>query len=175
MRKSLWIIPALFMVAAIVAPSVRADTVTFTCPGDPTNPAAGNPCFVAAPTAPDVTFSTLGTTLDITWNSQTFDLTLPGDWSDTDANVVWGASNGEFIAYDPERIIDPEGNFEPEPFTLINTSLPNGAGISEGGPLTFTPGTVAAPEPGTSVLMLLGIGALLVTRKRIGRGLPKAA
>ena len=166
MRKALWIVPALLVFATVVAPCARADTVTFTCPGDPANPAPGNPCFVAAPTAPDVSFP--GPTLVITWNSQTFDLTLPSDWSDTDANVVWGASNGLFIAYDPEHL------FEQEPFTFISTSLPSGEGISEGGPLTFTPGTVPAPEPGTSVLMLLGIGVLLVARKRIARGLPQA-
>lgn len=34
MRKSLWIMLAFLMVAAMVAPSVRADSVTFVCNGD---------------------------------------------------------------------------------------------------------------------------------------------
>src|SRR5271163_3246011 len=125
MRKFLWIILALFMFAAIVAPSVRADTVTFTCTGE----SGGGPCLVAVPTAPDVTFP--GPTLDITWAGQTFDITLPSDWADTDS-YFWGASNDFF------GIGDNNHEFDLEPFATINTTLPGIGGVSEGGIITFT-------------------------------------
>lgn len=160
MRKTMWMILALLL-GAVVAPCVRADSVTFTC-------YTLGVCVVAPPTAPDVTFSSSGTTLDITWYSQTFDVTLPGDWSDTDS-MYWGASNSEFIIGDNNHVFDLEPYVYP-----INTTLPSGAGISEGGPLTFTSGSVPTPEPGTSALMLLGIGLVLVMRKRIARGYPQA-
>jgi hypothetical protein len=38
----------------------------------------------------------------------------------------------------------------------------------EGGALLFTPATASTPEPGTVTLMLVGIGLVLVMRKRIG-------
>ena len=161
-----WILPALLMVAVLVSPSARADSATFTCTVDYNNPAPGNPCFVAAPTAPAAAFP--GPTLVITWYSQTFALTLPSDWKDTDANISWGASNDQFSIYDPEHPL------ELEPFVAVNTFLPSGEGMSEGGPVTFTPNTVPAPEPGISVLILFGIGFLLLTPKRFARGFPQA-
>lgn len=161
-KVSMWMVLTLLL-GAIVAPCVRADSVTFTC-------YTTGGCVAAPPTAPDVTFSASGTTLDITWYSQTFDLTLPSDWSDTDS-MYWGASNSDFIIGDNNHLADLEPSVYP-----INTTLPSGAGISEGGMIIFTPGTVApTPEPGTSALMLLGTGLVLVMRKLIARGLPQAS
>ena len=142
MRKGLWISALLFLFAVIVTPCAKADSVTFTCTVDYNNPAPGNPCFEAVPTAPDVTFQ--GPTLVITWYSQTFDLTLPSDWHDTDANISWGASNDQFSIYDPEH------PFEAEPLTGGHRPFcQDGTGMSEGGPLTFGPSIASAPEPGT--------------------------
>lgn len=156
-------------VLVIVTPRAQADTVTFTCTGDNNN--LGGACVEAAPTAPDVTFQ--GPTLEITWytagNPSPFDITLPTDWNDSDS-FFWLASNDFFL------ISDSEHPFDPEPFATINTNLPGFGGLSETGTLSFTPGSVPAPEPGTSALMLLGIGGLvLIMRKRITRSLPQAS
>ena len=163
MRKSLFIIPALFMVAALVAPCARADSVTFTCVAT-----EFVPCTVAAPTAPNVTFSSSGTTLDITWDSQKFDITLPSGWLATDS-FTWFASNNLFIISNTSLGVSPPVE------ASINTNSPDVN--DESGALTFTPGTVSTtPEPGTITLMLLGIGLVwLVMRKRIARGLLQAS
>ena len=170
MRKALWISTALLLFAAIVAPCVRADTATFTCPEDLSNPAPGNPCFEAAPTAPDVTFSSSGTPIDITWYGQAIDLVLPGDWTDSDT-YYWGASNQDFIIGIDRFTFDVEPGDYP-----IDTTLPTGAGISEGGAIIFGPNSppVGTPEPGTITLTLVGIGIVSVMRKRIARGLPQS-
>jgi len=161
MRKSMLIIPALLMAAAVVAPCVRADSVSFTCTGDNNNapvspPPYYGPCFEAAPTAPNVTFSSSGSTVDITWYSQTFTVTLPGTWQDTDS-YSWLASNMGFFIYD-----NTDGGIGVSSGT-INTNLPTGQGLSEFGTLTFTPGSGspgngATPEPDS--LLLLGTGLL---------------
>lgn len=160
MRKSLRMIPAFLIVAAMIAPRVRADSVTLTCNGDNNSP--GNVCFEAAPTAPNVTFSSSGTTLDITWYSQTFDLTLNSLWKDSDS-FSWLASNKGFFIFDNTQPFTVSASASP-----INTNLPDGTGISEFGTLSFTPGTggtgpSATPEPGTLLLLgsgLTGIGFL---------------
>ena len=84
MRKTMWMIFALLL-GAIVAPCARADSVTFTCVAT-----AYVSCPVAAPTAPNVTFPS--PTLDITWDSQTVDITLLSGWLDTDS-YSWFESN----------------------------------------------------------------------------------
>ena len=44
------------------------------------------------------------------------------------------------------------------------------------GSVTYgTPAPVTTPEPSSLALILLGLGALLVMRKRIGQGLPQAS
>ena len=168
MRKAMWVILAALLVA-VAAPFARADSVTFVCTNDNQNPGDGPPCLVAAPTAPDVTFSTSGTTLDITWNSQTFDITMPGDWNAPDS-FGWLSSNGIFLIFDNSH------PFDPQPNVPVNDLLPGFNNLSEQGTFSFAAGPVTnAPEPGTSALMLLGIGLVLVMRKRITRGLQQAS
>jgi hypothetical protein len=166
MRNSYCIIFAVLLVV-IAAPCPQADTFTFTCTTDGNNP--GGACVEAAPTAPNVTFQ--GPTLEITWytagNPSPFDITLPTDWHDTDS-FFWIASNNMF------GISDGNHPFDIEATAAINTNLPGFGGLSELGTLSFALGAVAAPEPGTSALMLLGIGLVLMMRKRIARGLPQA-
>jgi hypothetical protein len=174
MRKSLWIISALLVFAAIAAPCVRADSATFTCTGDSNDGFPYGPCLEATPTAPDVTFSTTGTTIDVSWytaaNPAPIAVTLPGTWNDTDL-YSWFASNDSFIIFD--HSILPTGST----YGDADTNLPSGAGLSEFGTLAFNGGssTASAPEPGTVTLMLVGIGLVLVMRKRIACGLPHAA
>lgn len=145
MPKTMWMILTLLL-GAIVAPCARADTVTFTCL---------DLCLAAAPTAPDVTFPS--PSLVITFDSQTLDLTLPSGDIDTDA-YTWFTSNNFFFIFDettpgaPGEVVDNSEFVE-----------------DEGGSVVFTPSaTVPTPEPGTVTLMLVGIGLVLVMRKRIG-------
>jgi hypothetical protein len=149
----MWTILAVLL-GAIVAPCVRADSVSFTC----------TLCQVPAPTAPDVTFS--GPTLDITWNSQTFDLVLPAGWLDSNS-FVWLASNGQFIIFDTTLPGDPSVD------VAINTTGPgNLGGLTDSGKLVFTTGTAPMPEPDAGGLMLIGLGLLglmMVMRNRTTR------
>lgn len=159
MRKSSWIILILLLVA-IVAPCAQAGSVsvTFTCTGDN---GFGGVCQEAAPTAPDVTFQ--GPTLEITWytaaNPSPIAVTLPSTWLVTDS-FSWFASNDSFFIFDK--------SIPGSVFGVADTNLPDGAGLSEFGTLTFTPGTggtgpSATPEPGTLLLLgsgLMGIGFL---------------
>src|SRR5882762_2629830 len=54
-------------------------------------------------------------------------------------------------------------------FTTILTQNANG-----GYDVTSAGWTISTPEPGTAVLMLVGIGLVLVMQKRIVKGLPQA-
>jgi hypothetical protein len=176
MRKTMWMI-LMLLVGAIVAPCVRADTVTFTCTGDnnngmPTPPFYG-PCLVAVPTAPNVTFPS--PTLDITWDSQSIDIPLPVAWPDDDS-YSWFASDNFFFIFNNSPMASP-GSVSADAITNL-PPVSSGFGLSEFGTLTFTPGsgTVAAPEPNTVTLMLIGIGLLgliMMMRKRTARGLPQ--
>jgi PEP-CTERM motif len=180
MRKTLWIVPALLIFATVVAPCVRADTVTFTCTGDnnvenPSPPPFQGPCVEATPIAPDVTFP--GPTLEISWytaaNPNPIDITLPSTSNIVDTAVYyWLASNSGFFIFD--SLGNGIGYAAADTTLPADAPLPNGTtGLSETGTLTFTSGSVATPEPGTITLMLIGIALVLVMRKRIARGLPR--
>ena len=51
----------------------------------------------------------------------------------------------------------------------------NGVGDSGTGMVAGPTAAVAAPEPSSIALMLLGVGLVFVMRKRIGQGLPQAS
>jgi len=161
MRKSLWIILAIMLVA-IVAPNAHADsfTATFTCSGT---------CVGGLPTAPDVSFP--APVVDVTWNDNTFPLTLPSSDLPTDS-YVWDAH--AFLGFNGE--LDMEFGIM-DITTGMNTALSIMASgffaDLEGGPLAFA--AVATPEPSSYALMLLGVGLVFVMRKRIGQGLPQAS
>lgn len=151
MRNTMWVILTLLL-GAIVAPCVRADTVTFTCTAN---------CAAPAPTAPDVTFAS--PTLDITFDGQSLSLTLPSQDVDTDT-YTWFTSNNLFIIADTDQSFDLGANVADisggeDGYTVVE---------DEGGTLTFTSPTASTPEPGTVTLMMVGIGLVLVMRKRIG-------
>ena len=144
MRKSLWIMLAV-MVVAVGAPNAHADSFSVTFTGTPT------------PTASDVTFPS--PTLDIMWQGFTFLLTLPSSSLPTDS-YSWGSC----------RSCGPTGGAVINIFdanTNINTFSTEAAVpttfLLDAGPLTFTP--VAAPEPSSVALMLLGVGLVFVMRK----------
>jgi hypothetical protein len=157
MRKTLWIIPALLMLDAIVAPCVRADSVTFTC-------TANCPAGVSVPTAPDVTFPSPA--LVISFDNQTLDLTLPSQDADTNS-YTWFTSNNLFIISDTNQVFDLGANVADD----SGGNDPGDAVVEDmGGNLSFNGTTppIPGPEPGTVTLMLVGIGLVLVMRKRIG-------
>jgi PEP-CTERM motif len=158
MRKSLWIVLTVLLVAA-GAPNLYADTYTpvFTCTGT---------CVYPVPTAPDVSFPS-PTTIQETWNSHVFTLTLSALDSPTDT-YVWtgGAVNIPFAAsygYDIVNLIDETSQVYASEF-IIDPSIPFGTEIIDHGTLQFA--VVATPEPSSVALMLAGIGFLLVLRKR---------
>jgi hypothetical protein len=165
MRKALWMILTLLL-GAIVAPCVRADSVTFTCTAD-------CPTGVAVPTAPNVTFPS--PELVISFDNQTLDLTLPSYDLDSDS-YTWFTSNNEFIISDTSQtthfdlgadVADDSGGNDPGDVVVEDMT----------GNLSFNNTTppVPTPEPRTVTLMLVGIGLVLVMRKRIARGFPQAA
>jgi hypothetical protein len=181
MPRTMWVILAVLLVT-VVAPCARADTVTFTCTGDnnvenPAPPPFQGPCVEATPIAPDVTFP--NPTLEISWytagNPSPIDITLPIT-SDTPANYTWLASNSSFFVFTATG--SPVASAAADTTLPADAPLPNGTtGLSEFGTLTFAPGSgsVAVPEPGTSALMLLGIGLVLMMRKRLARGVQQAS
>jgi PEP-CTERM motif-containing protein len=157
MRKSLWIIPVLLLFGAVVAPSVRADSVTFTC-------TAHCPAAVLAPTALNVTFPSPA--LVISFDNQTLDLTLPSEDLDTDT-YTWFTSNNLFIISDTNQAFDLGADVADD----SGGNNPGDAVVEDMyGNLSFNNTTppVSTPEPGTVTLMLVGIGLVLVVRKRIG-------
>ena len=161
MRKTIWMILALLL-GAIVAPRVRADSVTFTCTPD-------CPVGVAVPTAPNVTFPSPA--LVISFDNQTLDLTLPSQDLDTDT-YTWFTSNNLFIISDTNQVFDLGANVADD----SGGNVVGDAVVEDmGGTLTFTSSAVPSPEPGTITLMLVGMGLVLLMRKRFARGLPRAA
>ncbi len=173
MGKSLWIIFAVLFVA-IEAPNAHADslfTPTFTC-----TQAGG---CTSLPTAPAVSFPA-PTTITETWNGFVFLIPLPAPSSPTDVILwqnVWQNINSSCttscVGVASARIQD---NFSGIVETVTLTNLPSPGILSsvflDGGDLTFAP--VAVPEPSSGALMLMGIGLVLVMRKRIAQGLPQA-
>jgi PEP-CTERM motif len=150
MRKSLWIMLAVLLVA-IGAPSAHADSYTpiFTTTG------CSGTC--ALPTALDVTFPSPAT-IDVTYvGFFTETVSIPGGPGDT---YGWIA-NVERAVFD---------------FELSDGSLPTcNGGIAQTSCGTLTFAAVSAPEPSSVALMLLGVGLVFVMRKRIGQRLPQAS
>jgi len=156
MRKTMWMILALLL-GAIVAPCVRADSVTFTC-------TANCPADVPAPTALNVTFPSPA--LVISFDNQTLHLTLPSQDLDTNT-YTWFTSNNQFIISDTNQAFDLGASVADD----SGGNVVGDAVVEDmAGNLSFNNSTppVPTPEPGTVTLMLAGIGLVLVMRKRIG-------
>jgi len=179
MRKSLWIILTLLLVA-ISAPNALADgfsdgTITFTVSSLGPTPTGS---FVLDTTTDELT------SLTVNWDGAVFNfesVTFPVPFSFLEANDTWCASSVEGGALGAQC----EANFSPIFELGITTPVPLFASvptpdvfterfITSDGNYAVTEIAVTTPEPGPLSLTLLGIGLVLVLRKRIGRGVQQA-
>jgi hypothetical protein len=149
MRKSLWIIFALILVA-IAAPNVRADsftdgTLNFTLVG-------GGP----APTASfvfDNTTSTF-TSFTVRWDGAAWMASGPSTTSRTCAEPPQ-----DLALFFPGLAVVVLGPLAPGTFLVPDAAAFGGYTVSEV--------EVATPEPSSVALLLVGIGFLLVISKRL--------
>jgi hypothetical protein len=148
MRKSLWVLLALLVVAG--APVARANpyTVTFTCTYGCT----------MGPTAPAVTFP--APTLNVTFAGSSFTFNF-GSVNVAGDTYTWSAiqTGGQYLFNIND--VTTAGNF-------VQT-VGSGAAVTAGGNLIFSAATTGAtPEPGSIELIALGFAALLlVTWRRL--------
>jgi len=155
MRKSLWIL-ALLLVVALAAPNVWADSfdASFTC---------ASSCS-SVPTDPFITFPSPN--IPISFFGQSFSITLDGSDNPTDSftwNVVTSGSNWYFQINDVTNGKSDAGAW----FSCGGGSAPWGSGD-----VVFDHAT--APEPYSGALLLLGLGVVFAVRKFMPRGLPQA-
>jgi hypothetical protein len=166
MRKCLWIIPVLLLFAAICAPNALADTL-FTYTYTYTPVAGSTFSFTTVPLDPAL----LGTFQGVTTITAE---TLTGNYS---ANVLVGyvldgsnpgAPGANLLTQTTGGIAPPEDFFSPSDYTTAGTYNGNCADNCFTGPITdtLTVTLVQTPEPSTYGLMLLGVGFLLVMRRR---------
>ncbi|MFY9730537.1 MAG: PEP-CTERM sorting domain-containing protein [Candidatus Acidiferrales bacterium] len=170
MRKSLWIILAVLLVA-IGAPVSHADTSTdytlsFILTDGSPNAASGGTVIFDNTTG-------LFTTFLVNWDGVVFDFS--GDSLPTSASWIACASSAGAACPSPASV--------PDAFYFCELSGCLGQSPAAG---TYTdPGAVAAgsyaltvvptPEPSSVALMLLGVGLVFVMRKRIGQRLPQTS
>jgi len=166
MRKLLWIMLAV-MVVAVSAPNAHGDgfTPTITCTGLPVAACTPPPFAIFTPGAP---VGTVEIGLPSVGISISMDLNSGGAPTDT---FDWALGTGSAGGVN-EFILDVNtGQGIGVPFTCASISSVPGLHCGDG-TLTFTP--VAAPEPSSVALMLLGVGILFVMRKRVGYSRPSA-
>lgn len=197
MRETLWIIPALLLFAAIGPPSAHADTIDFSSlPSGTvvTNQYPGVVFSLQSPGGSPITdnLAPLGgsftgggeglenTTcvqrrclqsdiLDIAFTSPVSGVSFTFDSYGNNGVTVYIASNGSTANIGSDlpgfRLISVPGS------GITDLQINNGSTnwIFAIAQLTFNPTPV--PEPGTSSLMLIGVGLVLVMRQRIARGL----
>jgi hypothetical protein len=157
MRKLLWLVPVLFLANGM--PRAYADTtydVTFTC----------SSCAVL-PTSSPVTFA--GPTFDINADGSTATISFsnPADlasdsWGWTLETVPAGPSFYSFIVIGDNHNADSVTDYS----SATTLSPPFGEAFSESGGISFTP-AATTPEPGSVILILMGMGFMLVMRERI--------
>jgi len=162
MRKSLWIMLAALLVA-IAAPSAQADSFTYSY----SDPNDGYSWTTAA--IPAVTTLTTVTAADLTSTStsggEAGACTISSVTLDTTDRGITGSTLTDFSGCSLSSILIPDG-FSQSDYTTAGTYT-----SGEGDTLVVTDVTTA-PEPSSVALMLLGVGILFVTQKRMGRRLP---
>jgi hypothetical protein len=174
MRKSLWIMLAVLFVA-IGPPAARADIVTLDLSGSLT-PGAGA-CSPSCTLGGDIVINnTTGTVTSVDFTVagespsvgpfNTFDGFLGGGLGlvtgDSAGNIFEMFLSGTLVGYTGGAIGGSIDGIIGALF-FVNT----GAALTEA--------TVAAPEPSSYALVLLGVGLVFVMRKRVGQSLPQAS
>jgi PEP-CTERM motif len=173
MRKSLWIMLAILLVA-IAAPSAHADSYTdYTLTFGLTD---GSPNATSGGTVILDNTSGIYTTFSVDWNgvvfdfSGLFDKTLP-------LSAYWTGCAENAGSTCPLNGVSSCCTFVPSLSCNCGNSFP-GTGFTDPTAAalgTYTLNPVAAPEPSSVALMLLGVGLVFVMRKRIGQRLPQAS
>jgi hypothetical protein len=167
MRKSLWIMLAVLLVA-IGAPNAHADSFTYTYTG--TAPSFGFDYSWTTEAISGVTMQTTVPAADLTATSTS------GITGCVITSVILNASGlgnnntnlgGCFL-------LEVFGNdlFAPSDYITPGTYVGNS--VVTKSTMTVTR-AVAMPEPSSVALMLLGVGLVFVMRKRIGQSLPQAS
>jgi hypothetical protein len=180
MKKLLYVIPALLLCALIATPNARADsyTPTFSCNGPVYNPYLTCVSDVSPPSAPSVAFP--APTIDISSTgagNADFDITLASADSPTD-QYSWALETGQepcpigFCNVGTFYIRDVTTGISSESTTEDIDFSPDPA-YGYYGSLTFSPVSASAPEPASIVLMLLGIGLIVLMRKRFILRMPQ--
>ena len=173
MRKTLWIIPVLFLSTALASTAARADTIITS--GGYVTAIDG---ITIAGTTYDVTF---GTTEDMTFSGNTTGAADAAADISSDLNgydCVTANCYESIGVYATSTVTDEAlGNGSGSWGVGTDTSAGFNALVAENGTgaawAEFDP--TPTPEPATSSLMLIGLGMLgLVMRKRIAQGLPQA-
>jgi hypothetical protein len=150
----------LVLLAAIAVPTARADsyTPTFVCSGG----------CVSLPTAPVVSFtSTSSTTITETWDDVVFSVELSPSDQATDAYEWFGDYEANGYGYAAIIYDENDGltSYSTVPIAIIGSGPTQAA--ADMGTLSFA--SIAAPEPSAFLLVLLGVGFVLLQRKRSPR------
>ncbi len=174
MRKSLWIILLLILIAAIGPPNALADSFTYTYTYTPV--AGSTFSFTTVPLDPAVALGTPQTgittasftgfyagTVLVAYELDGSSPLAPG------ANLLIQVTGGPLLG-------PPENFFSPSDYTIAGTydgACADNCPVSS--PVTDTLTVTPVPEPSTGGLMMLGIGLVLVMRKRLAQGLSPAS
>jgi hypothetical protein len=163
MRKSLWIIPALLLVAVIAVPQAQADMYSVAFVGGTTTPVDPT---IAVNGSGQITF------LNVTDDGYQFSFNAPfGAIGDDFSWQLFLASCTNACSYVQENLeIIDGGEYE----FVTSQNLFGGPIISDGGTIQFTDTSIITPEPATGVLMLIGVALAVVMRKRLAPKLPVA-
>jgi hypothetical protein len=186
MRKSLWIMLAVLLVA-IGAPNVHADSVTLDVSGSLSTTLGGASCSSSGCTlGGDIVINNASGAIistDVTFSGES---PSAGPFDGVNQVSVVGALTGLgivdstassfldlfFSTITPGSLVGYSGG------PLADGEVGTTSGccawfLSSGGALTEA--AVTAPEPSSYALMLLGVGLVFVMRKRIGHSLPQAS
>lgn len=175
MLKSLWIVAVLLLFAAIGGSNAQADTLftytyTYTpVPGSTfsfTTVALDPAVALGTPQTGIITSSFTGFysgTVLVAYELDGSTPLAPG------ANLLTQVTGGPLLG-------PPEDFFSPSDYTTAGTYVGACAdNCPVGSPVTDTLTVTPTPEPSTCGLMMLGIGLVLVMRKRLAQGLSLAS
>ena len=171
MRKSLWIVLAVIVVA-VSAPNAYSDSFTYSYTD---NSFTLHYSFTTA-AIPAVTMETTVPASDLTASSVTSGCVISSVVLDANESAFSGsASGGTNATFTGCALLGIFGNDE---FALADYSTPGTYVSPNDSSVTLvvtSAGSVAAPEPSSVALMLLGVGLVFVLQKRNSRGHQLAA